>query len=509
MRIAVISALLFLTIGLAFLSYPGIQNDEALFAVQKYFPLYAFHGVPVMALNYLGALKTWIYIPIFALWPPSAMSLRLPVLLLGAGTVAMLCRFLEKTCGRNAAIVGALLLATDPVFLLTTTFDWGPVALQHFFLVACLFSAFLFHTTEKKVWLFCLFFCAGLALWDKALWMWVFTGMAIATVCVFPRQLWAKVTARNLAIAAGAFLLGASPFVVFNVENPLETFRSNSKFTFADLKQKGQVLLTTANGSSLFGYLVRGDGEGRALGTVTPIEKVSIQIGGLTGQLHEDLMPWAVACAVAGIWFTGSTRRLCLFAVICGFTAWGQMAVTVGAGGAAHHAILLWPLPQILIAGVFGKADKRILYFIGTVLVAGNLLVLNQYLTQFIRNGSPSGWSDATSTLTREIGHYPGRRIIMTDWGLFTPIEIVHGDHILPQIADGLFLPQGGTEAEYEYVFRDPSAIWVSHTPEAEVYTGIHARMLKRIREHGHQVRLIETIQDRNGRGIYELFQVQ
>jgi hypothetical protein len=34
------------------------------------------------------------------------------------------------------ASVGGLLLATDTIFLFTTSFDWGPVAPQHFLAMA-------------------------------------------------------------------------------------------------------------------------------------------------------------------------------------------------------------------------------------------------------------------------------------------------------------------------------------------------------------------------------------
>lgn len=74
--------------------YARIENDEALFAAGIYSPrtirdsVRVFHRpVASMLMSYLGALKSWIYWPLFAVWPPSAYSLRGPVLVLGGKTL--------------------------------------------------------------------------------------------------------------------------------------------------------------------------------------------------------------------------------------------------------------------------------------------------------------------------------------------------------------------------------------------------------------------------------------
>src|SRR5450755_3902650 len=129
-----LSCLGFLMAGCVLLPYAGIQNDEALVAgpifgpVARDFRIRIFHrDIPLMAMDYVGALKSWLYWPIFRLTQPSPTSLRLPVLLIGALTIWLFYRLLEKIAGPRAAVTGCLLLATDTTFLLTTEFDWGPV----------------------------------------------------------------------------------------------------------------------------------------------------------------------------------------------------------------------------------------------------------------------------------------------------------------------------------------------------------------------------------------------
>ena len=77
--------LLFIVLGWPFLKRLGIEVDEALVASGIYKRAVAWysmrlfrHQLPLMELSYLGALKTWIVAPIFAVWGPGPVSLRLP-----------------------------------------------------------------------------------------------------------------------------------------------------------------------------------------------------------------------------------------------------------------------------------------------------------------------------------------------------------------------------------------------------------------------------------------------
>ena len=88
-----------------------------------------------MVMTYIGSLKTLLYWPIFRIFGAGPWTVRLPVVLLGAITIFVFFHLARVVRGGRAAVIGAFLLATDPVFLLTNTFDWGPVALEHVFLV--------------------------------------------------------------------------------------------------------------------------------------------------------------------------------------------------------------------------------------------------------------------------------------------------------------------------------------------------------------------------------------
>src|ERR1035437_2924392 len=135
---ALAACLLFFVTGSAFVSHLGLQNDESLFAngiFKPYAVVYTYPwgraGLPVMLMSYLGALKSWIYRPIFELFGTGASAVRVPMVLAGVASVWLFYLLLRRAAGERAALFGCGLLAADSLYLLTTCFDWGPVALQH------------------------------------------------------------------------------------------------------------------------------------------------------------------------------------------------------------------------------------------------------------------------------------------------------------------------------------------------------------------------------------------
>ena len=69
----------------------GLYMDEMDFvgAATGKLPYRSWLGIPLMVFPYIGALKAWIYTPIFALFGVSAVSIRLPVVLISCGTLAL------------------------------------------------------------------------------------------------------------------------------------------------------------------------------------------------------------------------------------------------------------------------------------------------------------------------------------------------------------------------------------------------------------------------------------
>src|SRR5690242_19948168 len=138
-------ALAFVAAGMLFVPRLGIETDEAIIASGIYdhgAPWYSWkfggYEVPIMLISYLGALKAWFYNGLFFFTAPRPMALRLPMLLLAAGTLWLFFELLDRTVNRRAAWIGTLLLATDTSYLLLNSADYGPVTLQFVFKLAAL-----------------------------------------------------------------------------------------------------------------------------------------------------------------------------------------------------------------------------------------------------------------------------------------------------------------------------------------------------------------------------------
>lgn len=507
-----VGAIVFTLLGLCFVNRAGIATDEAaleatLFRDWRFFSVPIFHhNLPVMELTYIGELKTWLYWPIFQIWNPSAASIRVPAILMGALTILLFARLLERIHGIRAAWVGSLLLATDVTFLLTTVHDWGPVVLQHLLLVAVMLLAVRWFQTARNTSLIVAAFCAGLALWDKAVFVWIFSGL-LAGCLLFAREIRARLTRRTVAIAMLALCLGALPLIVYNLSGPQKfaTVKGNlnrsNGLSSVWFTYKLRQLETAWNGSSLFGYLVNEDAGPRPQPAESLTERVSFTAHAITGDRRTNFMLAGLCLSLLLIpllWRTPARQPL-LFGVIATVVAWLHMALA-GGGGAAHHAVLLWPLPHLVIAVALAEAPlhtrygKWTLAAVTALLVAGNILLLNQYLYQFIRNGSPVTWTDAVYPLAEDLKRSHASQILLPDWG----------------IADALCVLTRDTPAthtiEEPFKFADTHAVWVDHVAGQEFSKGIHDRVVAAARAAGLEPVILKTYQDRNGRPMLQTF---
>jgi len=485
-----------------------------------------------MLLSYLGALKSWIYFPILTSIRPSYLTIRLPVLLLGTLTIWLFTWFLERAHGRKVAWVGGVLLATDTVYLLTTCFDWGPVALQHVLGLAGMALLLKFASTGKRSTLFWGFFWFGLALWDKALFIWLFSGLGVAAVAVFPRELWARCTPRNLGLAAAGLLVGALPLVAYNAASNFETFHSNSSFLLSQFPSRIHALRITWDGEILWDYMAHSPWvPGTPRAPKTALDHVSSEVHSLAGiryHYHNEMEPafWLALALAPVLWFTSQSRgpegrrapKTLLFCLIAFVIGWLQMAITKDAGLGAHHVVLLWPLPQWFLAVAFVEAAAwRPLQWkhAGTVLLTtvvlflaiDNLLLTNEYFYQLKTYGPSKSWNDAIFRLSEEAGHIQAEHLVVDDWGILTPLLVLHGNQLPVYFADQSFLaPEMTGDRRDWFIRRLAEDVWIGHTTDFLQWSDANERISRVAREVGFEKQMIETVPDRNGRPVFEIF---
>jgi len=498
---------------------PGIQTDEALFAAgiyppfQKTFRIRMFkHDYPIMVMTYVGTVKSWIWAAIFKVWPPSPASVRIPAVLLGALSVWWTYLLVSRTLGTRAALACAALLATDPIYILYSRWNQGPVVIQHLCLVGAMLALVRFDQERRVGWLAAGFFALGLGLWDKAIFIWLLSGLGVAALVVFHRQIRKALSYRNLAIATAAFALGALPLIIYNARQKLITFRSNTVWSSEGIAGKAQLVRYVLQGNALFGMMTREPWELPMRAPATTAEKATISIALAAGMPRRSLMGYLAVASILLlplVWRTPA-RTTALFVLICGAVAWCEMAFGKGTGGGAHHTVLLWPLPTIAIAAILATASKRLrfgsvlLTVIVAVACAANLLVLSTYYTNLLRNGGTSSWTDAMYPALDAIHNMDKEAVCTVDWGFFDTLRLFERGAPLCGVGD----PVNDEDKRFDlFYISNPRYVFLTHTEGNESFPGVTARFVQFAESKGFRQVKRRVFADTNERDTVETFQ--
>ena len=518
-------SIFFLLAGLAFIPRLGIQNDEALFAHAIYEPKECLFVVrlghstfPLMELSYLGTLKAWIYRPIFRILGTGVFTTRVPVLLAGVASIWIFFLLLRRIAGTRAAVLGSSLLALDATYLLTICFDWGPVALQHLLLLGGALLLLRFYQEGGETWLLGGFFLWGLAMWDKALAIWSLSGFAVAAIAIFPRQILRVITFRRLAGAGLAFVLGAFPLALYQAKSKFGTFRENVARDPGQISARARYLVNTVRGKGLFDWMVDEDWQTPAPHQpASLLERASMQVSEKTGHPRQNLMAYAFVLAVLLAAFArGGALRAILFALVAMGVAWLQMAIVANAGASVHHVVLLWPLPQLVIAvsfaaaaSRFGRAAAPALAVVLATLAASNLLLLNEYFALATRNGGAFEWTDAIFPLSTYLKSMPSSNIFCVDWGMQNGLLLLNrGKMALHAGSDPIAKPNLSDDdrAYLAAMISGPDHVFVAHTEGNEVFQGVNGKLVKFAGEMGYGQETMAIVPDSYGRPMFQVY---
>jgi hypothetical protein len=137
-----ILAFLLPAVLLAFLSiykldYFGLDYDELLFVNAalgdldgETFVQEKWGNIVIIVFNYIGALKSWLYIPVFKLFKVDAWSIRLPVVLMLFFNIYLSYKITRRYFNEIVAYAVFLLLSVDLTFITLQRLDKGPSAVE-------------------------------------------------------------------------------------------------------------------------------------------------------------------------------------------------------------------------------------------------------------------------------------------------------------------------------------------------------------------------------------------
>jgi hypothetical protein len=520
--IVAVACLYVFAAGQAFIPRLGIYNDEAVFAnslFRSYAAYYQIGRLPLMVTSYAGTLKAWLYAPIFGIFGTGPRALREPTLIAAVLSIWLFFLLLRRAAGTRAAVVGACLLAADPDYLLTSVYDWGPVALQHLLLIGAALLAIRFTQTRGALALAGAFFLMGLAMWEKALAIWLLSGMAIAAAVIYGRRLFELLTWRRAAVAASAFCLGALPLIVFNIHANFETFRRNTAQDTVPVSSKAKYLFTAAKGGALFGYLVPEDWQTPAPHRPSGVlEKTAALVSEAAGHPRRSGLIFVLAAALLAAPFAGRRAiRAILFCAIAFGAAWIQMALNANTGGSIHHTILLWPLPQAIAAISLAAVSRRVRRWGLPILAAAiaipicaGVLVTNEYRAQIVRNGGTAGWTPALFPLTDYMEAHPAEYIFCMDWGMHNTLLLESRGSLKLYIGTDPVLnsrePTADDLRTIRWMLDQPDAEFISHTPENEFFKEANEKLTQAATDMGYRKAPVATVSDGFGRKIFEVY---
>jgi hypothetical protein len=361
-------------------------------------------------------------------------------------------------------------------------------------------------------------FLFGLAVWDKALAVWVLSGVAVAGILTFRRQILDALTLRRAAIAVFAFLLGALPLIIYNADSGGGTFQGNFDRDLAGIPGKGVFLIRSFAGQGLFGWMTSENWE-----TPKPhqpqnrVEKASFAVSELAGRPRRTWFLYAFLLALLLTPLAGRAGiRLIAFGSIAFAVAWIQMAANRATGGSIHHTILLWPLPQFIVAISFSAASYRLgragipaVAAATAVLAVSGALVMNEYFAQMVRFGGNKAWSDAVFPLARSLDSHRQTWIYSMDWGILDQLRLLgRGRLWLAVGTDQISKPSLTAEdrAYLQQMVSSPSNLFIAHTKEVEFFPGNSARLAQFAAGNGYRREDIGIIPDSYGRNVYEIY---
>ena len=521
--LAALLCAIFFAAGHPYIRLVGVQEDESQFTTGILQPLVGrkFVGIggelyPMMIATYAGALKALAYIPIFAVFPPDAPALRMPMLLAGTVTVFLFFLFFRMVMGDFLALLATAMLVVDPLFISHTVLDFGITTVQHLLMAAALPLFVLYHRKRRPHLLAAACFLCGLALWDKTTFVWLIAGWGAGLAVFYRHELLGHLRLRTAAVALFCVLLGASPVIWYTL-----TERSTAGSGMGGLggftAHKPLILWKTLDGSALFGFLTHDPILAEAQAPHSKVERASVWLAIASRGMWRHWLGWASAVSLLLLPFLrpGPERRLAAFSVLAFAVGWVAMLPFAMGGNGSHHTILLWPLPQMFVASVAGAAGRWLPRFrraIALGLVSPVLLscalVTNQAYAQLTVFGTSDHWSDAINPLLDWILEERPGAIYSLDWGIEGPLRCL-GQGMLPlRDASTLVreaLPAGGRVEAIRARLDRPRRIFIYYVDRTRHAPANLAALRSWAEEAALKEELLTEVRDRNGRPVYRV----
>jgi hypothetical protein len=397
------------------INLPGLYFDELIFvdAAQGNPDTAWIHmrlgSVPFFIIPYLGALKAWIYAPVFRLFGVSALTVRLPVILIAALTLLIFYRAMRRDLGAVWAAIVVWIMAVDPANIFPSRLDWGPTVLMHVF-QASILALWFSYRNKPKLWKIGLVFvCSGLGFFDKFNFVWLVSAFVIGVFSCYPdsvKDLWIS-SSKSVRWTALIFVsIGLATMLYFTLPLiKLQFPMAEALNPHLRLRLSFDLLQSTLSGAAVAGFIF-----GSLAGMIQVIPFWLIVVDGCLALASLFL---AMSNAEAR-----ENRKNGIFCLLIGLLIFLQIVITPQATGPHHHS-MIFPLPLLAFAFLARslydhfrtKKLSQVVAFI-TGAVATCIFLVNIYNTMVylshFRNDPryPPLWSPEIYSLSRYINEH-------------------------------------------------------------------------------------------------------
>ncbi len=419
---------------------PGLNYDEVLFVnaalggVNDSFIYKQIFGIPFMVGNYMGALKAYIYFPVFRLLGVSPETIRLPIIFISMATLWVSFSMARILWGRWPGAIVAVVIATDPAFIFHARMDWGPAMLMLFFKMLALYFFFrLVQTHSVRYWL-------GLAaslllgLYDKSIFIWFVLAFTLVSTMCYRKELGAFASSylRYLAVAGLGLSVAVILLLRLVVRDVLEI--QGVLLSLSTLKRRTSLIWklfrSTMDGSATYGQVTGTELSSPSL--VYPVVMIAVAL--LIG-----LVGWRVVKrrgvgsepgatlhdrhAVPGLFFLG-----------IGVLIFVQIVLTPQAIH-AHHVMMLYPFHHLVAVSAALLSLKFALrwppflrVFLGVliaVLMVSQLRAVNAHVTHFQEGAQFTPvWSPRIYTLANYLEQAAPQLdlVVIGDWAIYNQL---------------------------------------------------------------------------------------
>ncbi|PYK08158.1 MAG: hypothetical protein DME65_14605 [Verrucomicrobia bacterium] len=476
-----------LVIYVALASYkihlPGLYYDEILFvgpaAGER--PYLKCFGLPLLIFPYIGALKSWIYTPIFALFGVSPISIRLPAILISCGTLALGYSLVRRILTPRWAVAFTGACAVHPGFVLLTKVDLGPIALMLFLKALCLVLLFKWLEGSQRICWSVVGVCM-LGFFDKFNFIWFVVALAFSTSAIYGAEIFRKLrTVPVRVLLATATTLTALGLLVLWVVYPLLQ-RPHTQASSGRFWQMWALYESMSTG-----------GATAFLWFKSPPTVPSWMGWGVLSLTAIWLLLAFVSYALrtrANKKLDTRTLRFCIWCLLMFGIILAEMVLTPQAGG-PHHVIMLFPFDLLagfsaafLFANTFEAMRRQVILLEGCVLimwVMSNVRSLEMHYSKFEDVSSFRGrWSPHVESLATYLNERATNvdSIYVVDWGIGFQLRALCRPEIGRKVRDSwpTFLGWSADKAdeavEIERVFPpEKKVLYVSFVPEESVFS--------------------------------------